>query len=58
MKIVLALDSFKGSLSAREVCDAVEEGGLIGPLGCRDRIDSNGRWRRRYRRCVDVCAWW
>lgn len=26
MKIVLALDSFKGTLSAREVCDAVAEG--------------------------------
>jgi len=26
MKIVLALDSFKGTLSAREACDAVAEG--------------------------------
>jgi len=26
MKIVLALDSFKGTLTAREVCDAVMEG--------------------------------
>lgn len=46
MKVVIAMDSMKGSLSSLEAGNAVSEGIHRVFLRCRDNCLPFGRWRR------------
>ena len=47
VKIVVALDSFKGSLTAVQACDIVAGAIRSGVPDARGRDQAHGRWRRR-----------
>ena len=47
MKIVVAPDSFKESMSAKEVCDSIEKGLLSVSKDWEIVKSTNGRWWRR-----------
>lgn len=57
MKMIFAPDSFKGSLTAVQAANILQEQALAPVPGGNMRLCARGRWRRGHHRCAAGRLW-